>query len=254
MKKNNLLLIIDPQNDFVNPDGSLYVGGGEKAMKNLCDWLGKYKAEIDDIVITQDTHLSFHIGHSMFWSSCPPAFTTIEPEEVLEGKYKSINEDEDNIASLREYMKGLKELGRKHTIWPEHCILGSQGWCFPEDLVDSLNSWSLHKKGKQYKVIQKGLYPWKEAYSAFTYANKSPMSIGEELLDIIQEYDKIYLAGVAKDYCVACSVEDLVRVGFSDRLVFLEDCMATIDPENESLKIYDEAVNKGAKFFNTDFA
>lgn len=253
MKKKNLLLIIDPQNDFVNPDGSLYVNGGEKAMKNLCDWLGKHKADIDDVIITQDTHLSFHIGHSMFWSSCPPAFTVIEPEDVIEEKITPITEDEERKIQVKEYMRDLKELGKKHTIWPEHCILGSWGWCFPGDLVNSLNSWSLHKKGKPYKVIQKGLYPWKEGYSAFTYTDKSPMSFGEELLDIIQEYDKIYLAGVAKDYCVAYSVEDLVRVGFSDRLVFLENCMATIDLENETLKIYDEAIKKGAKV-DTDFA
>ena len=37
----NLLLIIDPQNDFVNPDGSLYVDGAEDSIKNLCQWINE---------------------------------------------------------------------------------------------------------------------------------------------------------------------------------------------------------------------
>lgn len=245
-KVKNLLLIIDPQNDFVNPEGTLYVNGGEKSIKNLSEWIKENKVEIDEIVITQDTHLSFHIGHSMFWSSCPPAFSTIDPEEVLEGKYKSIDENEDSVAHLREYMKGIKELGKKHTIWPEHCILGSWGWCFPNDLVEALNIWSLCKKGKQYRILQKGLYPWGEAYSVFTYADGVDTLVGEQISTLLHNSEKIFVAGVAKDYCVAYSVEDLVKYGYSKKLVFLDDCMAAIDSSNSNLEIFEKAVKLGS--------
>lgn len=43
-KEKSLLLIIDPQYDFCNPKGTLYVPGAEKATKELCKWIsGKRK-------------------------------------------------------------------------------------------------------------------------------------------------------------------------------------------------------------------
>lgn len=55
---NRLLLIIDPQNDFIN--GSLPVSGAVEAMNNLADYIsinsGKYALKI----VTADRHSFFH--------------------------------------------------------------------------------------------------------------------------------------------------------------------------------------------------
>lgn len=37
------LLIIDPQNDFCSPDGSLYVHGAEQDMQRLADFIDTYR-------------------------------------------------------------------------------------------------------------------------------------------------------------------------------------------------------------------
>ena len=86
-KEKSLLLIIDPQYDFCNPKGTLYVPGAEKATKELCKWISGKRKILEKIIVTQDTHMSYHIGHSMYWEQTPEAFTTITSGMVKSGKY-----------------------------------------------------------------------------------------------------------------------------------------------------------------------
>lgn len=257
-KKKDILFLIDPQNDFVDPEnGKLYINGAEKAIKELCKWIGSNRENLARIIITQDSHMSYHIGHGAFWKEYPSQGTIITYEDVIYGKYnpsvplseygEEINED------ILDYFQILKEKGLVHRIWPEHCIKGSWGWCFPDSLVEAINLWSLKNNGLVYDIIEKGTYPYKEMYSAISYADGMvDEDIHDFLLDtfIINEgsMGKIYIAGFAKDYCVAETVKDLIKMPITkDRLVFLEGCMATIDENNSSLKIYEKAVeNYGA--------
>lgn len=249
----NLLLIIDPQNDFVNPDGSLYVDGAEKSIKNLCQWINENNKNIDKIFITQDTHMSYHIGHSCFWKEYPKPGTEISYQNVLESDFTPILSREEESScdlfydqEILDYFFELDNKNKKHIIWPEHCIEGSWGWCFPDQLVEAINLWSLSKKGKEYEIERKGKYPFKEMYSALSYADES-IPENSKLRQILEEtkFDNIYIAGVAKDYCVAETVKDLLSLeNVNAKLVFLEKCMATIDPNNSSLKIYEEAIEK----------
>jgi nicotinamidase/pyrazinamidase len=50
------LLIIDPQYDFCNPKGNLYVAGAEDDMKRLSTMIKKGKAKINNIHSTLDQH------------------------------------------------------------------------------------------------------------------------------------------------------------------------------------------------------
>lgn len=244
----NLLLIIDAQNDFVDSEGKLYIPGSERAVKNICRWINMNRERIDDIILTQDSHLSFHIGHGAFWKEYPSNGTTITYQDVLEGKYNPIiaidEVGEMHLDTVMDYFKTLDEKGLKHTIWPEHCILGSWGWAFPEYLIESLNLWSIKNlKKTQYKIYKKGLYPYKEMYSAISYVDGEISSTGEALCDYLGyiKPENIFICGFAKDYCVAETVKDLVRVmKLSDNLIFLDDCMTAINDNNPSLEIYEK--------------
>ncbi len=55
---NRLLLIIDPQNDFIN--GSLAVNGAEEAMNLLSDYLSRNSGMYDLKIVTADRHPYFH--------------------------------------------------------------------------------------------------------------------------------------------------------------------------------------------------
>lgn len=54
----NILLIIDPQNDFI--DGSLAVVEAEAKMKNLAEYLKEYGNTYDKIYVTMDCHPADH--------------------------------------------------------------------------------------------------------------------------------------------------------------------------------------------------
>lgn len=55
---NKILLIIDPQYDFIN--GSLGVEGAAKCMDGLSDYIRMYSNEYCQVVITQDWHPKTH--------------------------------------------------------------------------------------------------------------------------------------------------------------------------------------------------
>lgn len=58
MKTNSLLLIIDPQIDFIN--GSLPVNGAEEAMDNLAEYVSAHGNDYLHIVATTDWHPYHH--------------------------------------------------------------------------------------------------------------------------------------------------------------------------------------------------
>ena len=97
-----VLLIIDPQNDFVDPKGSLYIPKAEKAIENLCEVIKTRNP--NRIIITQDTHQAHHIGHSSWWKEDPAPFTKITLSEVEEGKYSPRRYRDKG---LRDYMTCL---------------------------------------------------------------------------------------------------------------------------------------------------
>jgi nicotinamidase-related amidase len=50
------LVIVDLQNDFCNPKGSLYVNGAEEAKANIIKYLEANKDNIDNVILTRDWH------------------------------------------------------------------------------------------------------------------------------------------------------------------------------------------------------
>lgn len=60
---NKALIVVDMQNDFVDPKGSLYIKGGEKLTRNINRFIDKNGEKYEMIVFTKDWH---PIGHSSF--------------------------------------------------------------------------------------------------------------------------------------------------------------------------------------------
>ena len=243
----NLLIIIDPQNDFVDPKGSMYIPGSEEAINNISNWILDNKSMITDIVVTQDTHRSYHIGHSVYWKELPNNYSTISSVDFESGKYTTLNPSVSKT-DLLNYLKKVEERGLKHTIWPEHCIAGSWGWCFPEILVRSLNLWSLSNNGKEYTILDKGYNSDSEMYSALSYADGTETDEGLAFLYHMYSLnlDNVYLMGFAKDYCVAETLKDLCDVEFlKGKINIIDNCMSSIDDNSENIKMYSDLSKKG---------
>lgn len=235
-----VLLIIDPQNDFVDPKGSLYIPGAEKGIDAICEFIEKENPL--HIIITQDTHQVYHIGHPEFWEGDPEPFTKITIEDLKSGKYRP--KEPGSLDYFYEYIDLLPD--KVHMIWPKHCINGSWGHSFPKKLTDALISWSKKDILATYRVIQKGEYALSEMYSAISHVNSIERDIKEsQLLKDLAVFDKVCIAGFAKDVCVAWTVKDLLASGkFNNKLIFLDKCMVGLDPNAKTLEVFTEGVNE----------
>lgn len=243
MKNNILLLIIDPQNDFTDKRGSLYVKDAELAIQKICKFIRTNGDTIDRILISQDTHQKYNIGFPRFWKikDLKP-FDKINVSDILSEKvvpnYIDPNRKDGFLSQFRNYRD--KEL----TVWPYHCIEGTWGWCFPDELNDALGEWSLSNH-RRYYVYRKGYIPEIESYSIFP----SVACIGDDRTQRPSEifnYHNIYVAGFCKDICVAETIYDMRK--FSNRFILLDNCMATLDSNSPKLEIYKNL--PGAKFEN----
>lgn len=94
--------------------------------------------------------------------------------------------------------------------WPVHCQAGTPGAEFHQALETE----------RIEKVFSKGTDPAAEAYSAFD---------GTGLAGWLRDrgVDRLYVAGLATDYCVRASVLDALREGF--QVVVLEDAIGAVD-------------------------
>lgn len=68
MNKREALIVVDYQNDFGNPNGSLYVKGGELLAPRINQLMKEIKAKWGIIITSQDWHPNDHISFaSSFW-------------------------------------------------------------------------------------------------------------------------------------------------------------------------------------------
>ena len=96
----------------------------------------------------------------------------------------------------------------QQTLWPDHCIQGSAGAAFHPKLETT----------RAELVIRKGFRPEIDYYSAF-YENdrKTPTGLSGYLRE--RGLRRIFMAGLATDYCVHYSAVDARRLGFDTVLV-----------------------------------
>lgn len=161
------LIVIDVQNDFC-PGGKLAVASGDAILPVVNQLIG----EFEHVILTQDWHPE---GHSSFASSHPGK----APFEEIAMPYGP------------------------QTLWPDHCVQGSDGAEFHPAL-----QWT-----KAELVIRKGFRTAIDSYSAFfENDHKTPTGLGGYLKE--RGIDDVTLCGLATDYCVAYSALDAVRLGF----------------------------------------
>ena len=103
-------------------------------------------------------------------------------------------------------------------LWPDHCVQGTPGAEFRKDLEIT------HAE----LVLRKGYHREIDSYSAF-YENDRKTNTG--LAGYLRErgFTRVFLAGLAFDFCVRYSAEDAKREGFE--VVVIEDACRGIDVE-----------------------
>lgn len=101
-------------------------------------------------------------------------------------------------------------------IWPSHCVAGTRGGEIHEEL---------QPYACEELTFDKGCNKEKEQYSGFESENEAGQSLGE-ILELL-ETEEVYVCGIATEYCVRNTCEDLLKAGFKVHL--LKDCLAYVD-------------------------
>ena len=137
--KNEALLIIDAQRDFVDIEkGALPVKGASEDIKRIIKFIYDNIESLSSIYTTIDTHSYDSIFHPFLWKTpngeYVKPFTEITLEKIENKEvipvYKDIQTD---------YVKKLKEQGSQNLIvWTYHCIYGTDGWLIEKQLSNIL--------------------------------------------------------------------------------------------------------------------
>lgn len=201
---NRALIVVDVQYDFM-PDGALPVDGGYDVVPLINDLMRHF----DLVVATQDWH---PVEHCSFASNHEGR----KPGDVIE----------------------VEELDQ--ILWPDHCIQGTRGAEFVDDLdVDGFD-----------EVFQKGTDPRYDSYSGF-YDNGHKKATGLGMYLREQGVERVYVAGVATDYCVKFTALDGCRDDF-ETYVVLDACRGVAMNAGDIEKAVVEMVAAGADICGVD--
>ncbi|KAK3905765.1 Pyrazinamidase/nicotinamidase [Staphylotrichum tortipilum] len=177
------LLVIDMQEDFCPPNGTLPVPDARSITPLINTLLALPTLPLK--IATQDwhppAHISFASNHSAPHNTPFTSTTTIT---------NPLNPAESYTTRL----------------WPVHCVAHTPGAA----LLPELHTAHLTH------TIQKGTDPRVEMYSAFYPPLHSPRMSDSGLAALLhgEGITHVYVVGLAGDYCVRSTAEDAVREGF----------------------------------------
>jgi nicotinamidase/pyrazinamidase len=166
------LIIVDVQNDFC-PGGALAVREGDQVVPII----NALQRGFDLVVATQDWHPADHLSFAS-------------------------QHTKHNVGD-RMTLFGLDQI-----LWPDHCVQGSVG----AEFVENLNLRPVRK------VFRKGTDREIDSYSGF-YDNGRRKATG--LGAYLKEHTvkEVYIVGLATDYCVKYTALDALNLGFKTHLI-----------------------------------
>jgi nicotinamidase/pyrazinamidase len=122
----------------------------------------------------------------------------------------------------------------KQVLWPDHCVQGTDGAALSKDL-------SIPQAGL---VIRKGYHKDVDSYSAFTEADgKTTTGLAAYLK--ARNLQRLFIAGLATDFCVAWTALDARKAGFDAYVV--EDACRGIDTQGSLAKAWADMDKAGVK-------
>ena len=128
--------------------------------------------------------------------------------------------------------------GLDQVLWPDHCIQGSIGaQIHPSIIVNKVEG-----------IFRKGMDPEIDSYSGF-YDNGYKKSTG--LAGYLRErkIKKVYVCGLAADYCVYYTAKDSLKENFET--YFIEDATRAID-HNSFVKAKENILVSGGQIIKSE--
>lgn len=216
------LLIIDLQEDFLPPNGSLAVKDGRAIIKPIIDLVTSDKYKWDAIVATKDWHPSDHISFASTHKKEP--FTEIMVENPVDKSQPPM----------------------KQVLWPNHCVQNSKGSEFPPEFKKVFEQLLAEQKVPT-KLVLKGYLQDREYYSCF----QDVWGIHKtECTQFLKDngITDVVTVGIAYDYCVLNSSIDAAKNGFKTTVI--HSLTKSVSPENED-KVTESYTSHNVKVIET---
>lgn len=158
--------------------------------------------------------------------------------DFLPGGALAVPEGDDVIAPLNDCIalfseKGLPIVATRDWHPPDHCSFVDQGGPWPPHCVQQTEGAAFApalQLPEHALIISKASRSDVEAYSGFE---------GTELAEMLrhQGVQRIFVGGLATDYCVRATVLDALREGFA--VVVLTDAIRAVDAQKEDRALND---------------
>lgn len=130
----------------------------------------------------------------------------------------------------------------KQVLWPDHCVQGTDGAALSKEL--SIPQAEL--------ILRKGFHEDVDSYSAFTEAD-CKTSTGLAAYLRARQLERVFVVGLATDFCIAWSALDARKAGFETYVV--EDACRAIDTEGSLAKAWSDMDKAGVRRIqSTDIA
>lgn len=260
-RPNTQLLIIDPQNDFCDPNGALYVPGANEDMNRLAHLVEQLGEGLNDIHVTLDSHRKVDISHPIWFSDAagrhPEPFSVIAADDLENGRWSTTRAS--TFERSLNYLKALEATGRyPHVIWPYHCLIGDEGHNVWPALSQAIHHWE--ERFRMADFVTKGSNPFTEHFSAVQAEVPDPSDpstqLNTRLIATLEQADIVLLAGEALSHCLANSVRDIADKFASPKyirkLVLLTDASSNVTGfENYGDDFLRELRAKGMQFATT---
>jgi nicotinamidase/pyrazinamidase len=173
----------------------------------------------------------------------------IEPVNALSRIFRNVIQTQDwhpinhssfasNHSGKEPYETVEMEYGEQ-VLWPDHCMQGSIGADFHPDLHTDPTK----------MIIRKGYRKEIDSYSAF-FENDHSTKTG--LDGYLREFDikRLFLCGLATDFCVKWSALDARKLGYETFLI--TDAVKGIDIDGSVAQAMHEMKEAGVKFLESE--
>jgi len=193
--RTDALLLVDVQDAFMS-GGGLAVADAEAILPVI----ERLRPRFDLFWASVDRHPKGHVSlASSYTGYAPMSLLTIDEVLKWDAINKRIGRDAKfELDELRRYLKRVQV----QVLWPDHALADSGEDELRPEIAD------LH----QLKTVVKGMDPACDSYSAFNDNLKRPTGLAEDM----ESYGvkRVFLCGLAEDFCVGWSALDAVDAGF----------------------------------------
>ncbi len=249
-----ILLLVDPQVDFIHPDGALSVPGAVDDTRRTIEWILRHTPRITAIATSLDSHIPNQIFFPTWWADregrAPKPLTPIAKEDLELDRWRPVFEPEWS----KEYVRRLEEEARKALmIWPFHTMIGTPGHSVAPALYEAI-AYHAAARRSQPTFLTKGTLPKSEYYSLLEPEVPVPDEplggLNESFLHHLLSYERIFIAGQAKSHCVLETLTSIMRrygddSGVTSKLHVLADCTSSVrHPEIDFDAMADEVLGR----------